>query len=90
MNEDNYVAWCHYRNGRILLCDSDSEGAFKVYRAAFAPRPEGDARDAERYRWLRNRVSGAEYRRLGLAYGEIIDVDALIDAARDAMNDSPK
>lgn len=31
-NDDTYVAWCRYRNGRILLCDSDSPGAFKVYR----------------------------------------------------------
>lgn len=38
-------------------------------------------RDAARYRWLRGRISGAEYRRLGLDYGEISDVDGLIDKA---------
>jgi len=41
-------------------------------------------KDARRYRWLRGRISGAEYRRIGLLYGEIIDVDCLIDAAINA------
>ena len=36
--DDSYVAWLHYRNGTIDLCDSDSEGAFKVWR-----RPRLDA-----------------------------------------------
>ena len=39
-------------------------------------------KDAERYRWLRGRVSGREYRRLGILYGEPSDVDAAIDTAR--------
>jgi hypothetical protein len=32
---DNYVAWCRYVDdgNRIVLCDSDAKGAFKVYRA---------------------------------------------------------
>lgn len=30
--EDNYVAWLRYVNGTIRVCDSDSPGAFKVYR----------------------------------------------------------
>ena len=30
--EDNYVAWVHFHNGSISTCDSDSPGAFKVYR----------------------------------------------------------
>jgi hypothetical protein len=42
---------------------------------------EGLRRDAMRYRWLRGRISGGEYRRIGLLYGEIVDVDVLIDAA---------
>lgn len=33
MTEDNYVAFCHYDNGSISTCDSDSKGAFKVYRS---------------------------------------------------------
>ena len=38
---DDYVAWLTFRkkdgthsDGRIRICDSDSPGAFKVYRAA--------------------------------------------------------
>ena len=30
--EDGHVAWLRYRNGAIQLCDSDADGAFKVYR----------------------------------------------------------
>lgn len=30
---DDHVAWLRYRDGRIELCDSDSDGAFPVYRA---------------------------------------------------------
>lgn len=33
---DDYVAYLRFRNGRLQLCDSDAEGAFKVWR-----RPEG-------------------------------------------------
>jgi hypothetical protein len=29
---DDYVAWARYDNGTIRLCDSDSPGAFRVYR----------------------------------------------------------
>jgi hypothetical protein len=30
---DDYVAWLRWNsNGCIVICDSDSEGAFKVYR----------------------------------------------------------
>lgn len=37
MNNDNYVAWLRYgkrANGEtfIAVCDSDAQGAFKVYR----------------------------------------------------------
>lgn len=37
MSDDNYVAWLRYRHvhesaSSIHVCDSDSEGAFKVYR----------------------------------------------------------
>lgn len=41
---DNYVAWCRYVDdgNRIVLCDSDSKGAFKVYRDA-PPTREVDA-----------------------------------------------
>lgn len=49
----------------------------EALRALFAAQQ----RDGERYRWLRNRISGREYRALGLNYGEISDVDSLIDAA---------
>lgn len=30
--EDSYIAWARYTNGTIRLCDSDSPGAFRVYR----------------------------------------------------------
>ena len=51
-------------------------------RAEKAERELAEAgKDAERYRWLRGRISGREYREIGLEYGEIVDVDALIDAA---------
>jgi hypothetical protein len=32
--EDNYVAWCRYTGRSIVTCDSDSDGAFRVYRHA--------------------------------------------------------
>ena len=38
-------------------------------------------RDAARYRWLRGRISGEEYRRLGITYSDISFVDGLIDSA---------
>ena len=44
-------------------------------------------KDAERYWWLRGRISGAEYRRIGLLYEEIVGVDRLIDAAIDAARE---
>ena len=49
---DDYVAWLRYAQGpgdskRIVVCDSDEPGAFKVYRAAHAR--ELAARDLE---WL--------------------------------------
>lgn len=31
---DDYVAWCRYTNTTIVTCDSDAEGAFRVYRHA--------------------------------------------------------
>ena len=49
---DDYVAWCTYERDerepdieRVVLCDSDTKGAFKVYRrpAADAPAPQGEA-----------------------------------------------
>lgn len=30
--EDDYVAWMRFRDGRLSLCDSNTEGAFCVYR----------------------------------------------------------
>jgi hypothetical protein len=30
--EDGYVAWLRFDNGAIKVCDSDVEGAFRVYR----------------------------------------------------------
>lgn len=51
--EDDYVAWCRYdftneetTGPTISVCDSDAEGAFKVYRAAPLVAPVGDV-DAE-------------------------------------------
>lgn len=51
---DNYVAWLRFGklpNGelRISLCSSDSEGAFKVYRAApqSATRPAAEAQSSD-------------------------------------------
>lgn len=33
MNDtDDYVAWCRYTDKSIVTCDSDDEGAFRVYR----------------------------------------------------------
>ena len=29
---DNYVAWCRYTGTTIVTCDSDAQGAFRVYR----------------------------------------------------------
>lgn len=50
----DYVAWCRYVNdgNRIVLCDSDSKGAFKVYRAADAGEVEQltEERDTARLR----------------------------------------
>lgn len=45
---EEYVAWCRYVQGpsatTIVLCDSDSPGAFKVYRSAVsAIRPSIEA-----------------------------------------------
>jgi hypothetical protein len=31
--DDGYVAWCRYTGKTIVTCDSDAEGAFRVYRA---------------------------------------------------------
>lgn len=42
--DDNYVAWLRYVNGTIKTCDSDSKGAFKVWRRPPAPAPS-DARE---------------------------------------------
>jgi len=30
--EDDYVAWVRYHGSSISTCDSDADGAFKVYR----------------------------------------------------------
>jgi len=32
VSRDDHVAWLRYHDGRIVLCDSDAEGAFPVYR----------------------------------------------------------
>lgn len=32
--QDDYVAWCRYTGRSIVTCDSDAEGAFRVYRHA--------------------------------------------------------
>jgi hypothetical protein len=47
-------------------------------RTVQPPLPD-DARDAARYRWLRGRVLGSEYRRIGFVYSETSDIDAQID-----------
>lgn len=31
---DDYVAWCRYSGKTIVTCDSDDDGAFKVYRGS--------------------------------------------------------
>lgn len=46
---------------------------------ASPPPAHEDAKDAARYRWLRGRVLGSEYRRIGLVYSEISEIDAQID-----------
>ncbi len=41
---DNYVAWARYTDdGRIALCDSDSDGAFRVYRHMPPQEPKPQA-----------------------------------------------
>ena len=43
---DNYVGYCRYSHDdlkRIKMCDSDADGAFKVYRHPASEQPEGDA-----------------------------------------------
>lgn len=32
LDDDGYVAWLRFDNGIIKVCDSDSDGAFKVWR----------------------------------------------------------
>lgn len=32
LDEEDYVAWCRYENGRINTCNSDDDGAFRVYK----------------------------------------------------------
>jgi hypothetical protein len=35
---DNHVAWLRFtESGSIVTCDSDAEGAFKVYRHPYIP-----------------------------------------------------
>jgi hypothetical protein len=46
--ETEHVAWCRYvtqheRPTRIVICDSDAPGAFKVYRPALACGVDRDA-----------------------------------------------
>ncbi len=36
--ENKYVAWCRYTDKSIVTCDSDAEGAFRVYRHADSNR----------------------------------------------------
>ena len=43
---DDYVAWCRYSGKSIVTCDSDAEGAFRVYRRSDAATIE----DLERQR----------------------------------------
>ena len=44
-NGMEYVAWCHYKGSSIETCDSDSEGAFKVYRRAISPDKDNSVQD---------------------------------------------
>lgn len=37
MDDDNYVAWCRYTDRTIVTCDSNEEGAFRVYRRSDDP-----------------------------------------------------
>ena len=53
---DNYVAWLRYRHGyndnvQIEVCDSDSEGAFKVYRHPERTQAEPAASGVQRPEW---------------------------------------
>lgn len=43
--------------------------------------------DAQRYQWLRHKISGAEFRRIGITYAEPGGVDAAIDVARGGQHD---
>ena len=50
-----------------------------------AMREERDAlaKDAARFEWLRRKISGAEYRRLGVVYSDSGMIREAIDAARE-------
>jgi hypothetical protein len=77
-----------YFNARPPL---DEEAHRDIFRAGFergfqklwneraAQPPGADTADAARYRWLRGRVLGSEYRRLGFIYSEVSEIDAQID-----------
>ena len=61
------------------------EGYAEKRRAllAYVRELESCKQDAERYRWLRNRIPGSAYRIAGIIYSEGgAGVDAGIDAAR--------
>lgn len=61
------------------------EGYAEKRRAliAYVRELESYKQDAERYRWLRNRIPGSAYRIAGIIYSEGgAGVDAGIDAAR--------
>lgn len=55
-NSDDYVAWLRYvhegERTRIVVCDSDAKGAFKVYRR-FALDPPREPPAKEPHCWHR-------------------------------------
>ena len=62
--------------------ESDRSLSVDAIQPASEPSEIAELRkEAARYWWLRPRISGAEYRRLGLVYSEGADVSARIDAA---------
>lgn len=69
----------HVRYDTAEQLDAAVDVAIGATPRASEPPSEADTKDAARYRWLRGRVLGSEYRRIGFIYGEISEIDAQID-----------
>lgn len=91
LDDNSHVAWCRYTDRTIVTCDSDAEGAFRVYRSQEL-RTADSERLARQVAELNRRYDRAlaalrkiqkAYRRIGWEHGptmeEAIDsVDAIL------------